>query len=200
MRLFRRRTDLKKLKTISAASALLACCVALSGTASGQAVQKQYVADFGAAFTQATVTKAQSGLFGLDISMGKMLTNNLSVGLALGYDVVSFQKVEGIYQRFAIFPILAKAKYYFTIAPLMQLHASAAGGMYQMVPHLGVDPVGGVWSAQTKPGGSVGIGFDYWRFGTSGLGAEFEYNFIDSGTEDLFSYFAFRVNYSIFKM
>lgn len=191
---------MKKLRTISAASALFACCLALSGTAFGQAVQKQYVADFGAAFTQATVTKAQNGLFGLDISTGKMLTNSLSVGLALGYDVVSFQKVDGIYERFTVLPILAKAKYYFTIAPLLQLHASAAGGVYQMVPHLGVDPIGGVGSSRTKPGGSVGIGFDYWLLGRSGLGAEFEYNFIDSGAENLFSYFALRVNYSIIKM
>ena len=188
------------LQTIRVTSAILACCGVFSGTALAQPVQKQYVADFGAAFTQATVTKAQTGFFGLDISTGKMLTNNLSVGLATGYDVVSFQKVEGIYQRLAIIPVLAKAKYYLTVAPLMQLHATAAGGVYQMVPHLGVDPVGGVWNSKTKPGGSVGIGFDYWRLGTSGLSAEFEYNFLDSGGEGLFSYFAMRVSYSIIKM
>jgi hypothetical protein len=129
-----------------------------------------------------------------------MFTNSLSVGLATGYDIVSFQKANDIYERLAVVPLLVKAKYYLTVAPLMQVHAAAAGGVYRMVPHLGINPVGGVWSAQTKPGGLVGLGFDYWLFGTSGVGAEFEYNFVDSGAEDLFSYFAFRVNFSIIKM
>ncbi|MFA4948233.1 MAG: hypothetical protein WC674_06980 [Candidatus Krumholzibacteriia bacterium] len=191
---------MKTLKTFSIAGALLLCCAVYSGTASGQAVQKQYVADFGAAFTQATVTKARTGMLGLDLSVGKMLTNGLSVGLAIGYDVASFQKNEGIYARIAIAPVLAKAKYYFTIAPAMQLHAIVAGGAYQTIPHLGTDPIGGISKAGLHPGGSIGVGFDYWRFGRQGLGAEFEYNFFDSGTEDLFSYFALRLNYSIIKM
>jgi len=192
--------DLKTLKTLSIAGALLLCCAVYSGTASGQAVQKQYIADFGAAFTQATATKAQRGMLGLDLSAGKMFTNSLSVGLAIGYDVVSFQKYEGIYARLAIVPLLAKAKYYFTIAPAMQLHAALAGGAYQTLPHLGTDPIGGVSKAELNPGGSLGVGFDYWFLGSQGLGAEFEYNFFDSGAEDLFSYFSFRVNYSIIKM
>jgi hypothetical protein len=160
------------------------------------------VADFGLAFTQATVTKAQRGFLGADISMGKMLTNNLSVGLAIGYDVVSFQKIDDIYQRLAVVPILARAKYYLTVAPLMQVHASAAGGVYRMVPHLGIDKLGGVWEAETKPGGSFGLGFDYWFLGRSGIGAEFEYNVMgaDSQDDNYFSYFAIRVSYSIVKM
>jgi hypothetical protein len=192
--------ELKTLKTLSIAGALFLCCAVYSGPASGQAVQKQYVADFGAAFTQATVTKAQTGLLGLDLSAGKMFTNSLSAGLAIGYDIVSFQENEGIYERLAIVPILAKAKYYFTIAPAMQLHAIVAGGAYQAIPHLGTDPIGGISEAGLHPGGSLGVGFDYWFLGSQGLGAEFEYNFFDSGAEDLFSYFAFRVNYSIIKM
>ena len=78
--------------------------------------------------------------------------------------------------------------------------AAAAGGVYQMVPHLGIDPVGGVWDSKTRPGGSAGVGFDYWLLGTRGISAEFEYNFLDSGGEDIFSYFAMRVSYSIIKM
>jgi len=191
---------LKITKTISIAGVLLACCIACSGTTFGQALQKQSVLDLGAAFTQATVTKAQTGLVGLDISAGRMLTNNLSLGLATGYDVVSYMKQEGIYQRLAIVPLLAKARYYFTIGPSMQLHASAAGGAYQMLPHLGIDPIGGVWKSDTRPGGSIGFGFDYWLFGTSGLGMEFEYNFFDSGGPDIFSYFALRANFSLIKM
>lgn len=188
------------LRTMKVAGAILACCAVFSGTAFGQAIQKQYVADFGAAFTQATVTKAQRGLIGLDISTGKMVTNNLSVGLAIGYDVVSYQKAEGINERLAIIPFLAKAKYYFTLAPLMQIHAVVGGGAYQMLPHLGIDPVGGVWKSEIKAGGVAGVGFDYWLMGNQGIGAEFEYNFFDSGATSLFSYFAFRVNYSIIKM
>jgi len=192
--------ELKTLKTLSLAGALLLCCAVFSGTASGQALKKQYVADFGAAFTQATVTKAQTGMLGLDLSAGKMFTNSLSAGLAIGYDIVSFQQNEGIYERLAVVPILAKAKYYFTIAPAMQLHAIAAGGAYQTIPHLGTDQIGGISEAGMHAGGSLGVGFDYWFLGSQGLGAEFEYNFFDAGTEDLFSYFAFRVNYSIIKM
>lgn len=192
--------ELKTTKTLSIAGAFLLCCAVYSGTASGQAVQKQYVADFGAAFTQATVTKAQRGMLGLDISVGKMFTSSLSAGLAVGYDVVSFQKNEGIYARLAIVPVLAKAKYYFTIAPAMQVHAALAGGVYQMVPHLGTDQIGGISEAGLHPGGSLGVGFDWWLFGRQGLGAEFEYNFFDSGAENLFSYFSFRVNYSIIKI
>ena len=188
------------LRTMKVAGAILACCAVFSGTAFGQAIQKQYVADFGAAFTQATVTKAQRGLIGLDISTGKMVTNNLSVGLAIGYDVVSYQKAQGIDERLAIIPFLAKAKYYFTLAPLMQIHAVVGGGAYQMLPHLGIDPVGGVWKSEIKAGGVAGVGFDYWLMGNQGIGAEFEYNFFDSGAPSLFSYFAFRVNYSIIKM
>jgi hypothetical protein len=185
---------------ISVATALVVCCAVAPASVSGQAIGKQYVADFGAAFTQATVTKAQSGLFGVDIATGKMLTNNLSVGLALGYDIVSYQKTEGIYERLAIVPILAKAKFYVTVAPLMQVHAIVAGGAYRSVPHLGVDAVGGVWKSEVKAGGAAGVGFDYWFLGTKGIGAEFEYNFFDAGQDQLFSYFAFRVNYSIIKM
>jgi hypothetical protein len=192
--------DLKTLQTLSTAGALLLCCAVFSSTASGQAARKQYVADFGAAFTQATVTKAQRGLLGLDLSAGKMFTNSLSLGFAVGYDITSFQKYEGIYARLAIVPILVKAKYYFTIAPPMQLHAMLGGGVYQAIPHLGTDQIGGISKAELKPGGLLGIGFDYWFLGSQGLGAEIEYNFLDTGGEDLFSYFAFRVNYSLIKM
>jgi hypothetical protein len=191
---------LKTLKTIGVVGAIFSCCAACSGAAFAQAVQKQFVLDFGAAFTQATVTKAQMGLVGFGISAGKMLTNNLSLGLGMSYDTVSYQKIDGVYERLSIVPILARAKYYFTIAPLLQVHALAAGGVYQMVPHLGITPVGGVRESKMNAGGSLGIGFDYWFLGTHGLGAEFEYNFLDSGAENLFSYFALRVNYSITKM
>jgi hypothetical protein len=212
--------ELKTIKTLSIAGALILCCAVYSGTASGQTVRKQYVADIGAAFTQATVTKAQMGMMGLDLSAGRMFTGNLSAGFTVGYDIVSYRKNEGIYERLAIVPILAKAKYYFTLSPSMELHAMAAGGVYQTIPHLGTDVIGGVSRAELNPGGSVGVGLDWWIFGSQGLGVEFEYNFIDMnhrfdvhksfpyirtqsrsmGDDALFSYFSVRLNYSIIKM
>jgi hypothetical protein len=192
--------DLKTLRTLSIVGALLLCCAVYSGTASAQAVQKQFVADFGAAYTQATVTKAQGGMLGIDISIGRMFTNNLSAGLAVGYDVVSYRQNNDIYERLAVLPILAKAKYYLTIAPSMQLHAALAAGAYQTLPHLGTDEIGGVSESDLHFGGGAGIGFDYWMFGDMGLGAEFEYNFFDAGAEDLFSYFALRLNFIVIRM
>ena len=192
--------NLKRIVAISCV--FLLCSIAAAGAGNCQPMAKQLVADFGGAFTQATVTKAQLGFVGLDLQTGRMLTNNISVGLAAGYDIVSFQKVAGIYERLAVVPILAKARYYLTIAPLMQLHASVAAGVYQSVPHLSVNPIGGVWDADIRPGGAAAIGFDYWFLGTKGLGAELEYNFFDSGSSksSLFSYFAVRVNFSIIKL
>ena len=191
--------DLKTLRTLSIAGALLLCCAVYSGTASAQAVQKQFVADFGAAYTQATVTKAQGGMLGIDVSIARMFTNNLSAGLAIGYDIVSYRQNGDIYERLAVIPVLAKAKYYFTIAPSMQLHAALAAGGYQTLPHLGTDAVGGVTESKLNFGVGAGAGFDYWAFGTMGLGAEFEYNFFDTGAEDLFSYFAIRLNFIVLR-
>jgi hypothetical protein len=192
--------DLKTLQTLSTAGALFLCCAVCSGTASAQPAQKQYVADFGVAFTQATVVKAQRGLVGLDIAAGRMFTRNLSLGFGVGYDVASFQREEGIYARLAIVPILAKVRYYFDIGPAMQLHASLAGGAYQTIPHFGTDQIGGITKAGLSPGGSFGVGFEYWFLGSQGLGAEFEYNFFDAGAPDIFSYFAVRVNYCLVRM
>lgn len=190
---------MKTIRTFSIAGALLLCCAVYSGTASAQAVQKQFVADFGAAYTQATVTKAQGGMLGLDLTIARMFTNNLSAGLAVGYDVVSYRQYNDIYERLAVLPILAKAKYYFTIAPSMQLHAALAAGGYQTLPHLGTEAVGGVTEAKLNFGGGVGVGFDYWCFGSMGLGAEVEYNFFDTGAEDLFSYLALRLNFIVLR-
>jgi len=188
------------LKPISVVSAVLLCSAVLSGAVFGQALQKQYVADFGAAFTQATVTKAQMGLIGIDLQVGKMLTNNISVGIATGFDVVSYQHLNEIYERLTMMPLLAKAKYYYTFAPGMQVYGSVAAGIYKSIPHLTTDPIGGIWNAETDPGGAAGVGVNYWFMGTQGLGVEFEYNFFDTGGESLFSYFAIRLNYSIIKM
>jgi hypothetical protein len=161
---------------------------------------KQMVAEFGLAYAQATVSGAPSGLVGFDLQTGKMLTNNLSVGLGIGYDIVSFNKVGGIYQRLAIIPILAKAKYYFNIAPLMQVHASAAAGAYKTLPHLATGSIGGVSASKIKAGGSAGAGFDYWFMGTKGIGAEVEYNVFPYSNGKRFSYLVVRVNLIMIKL
>lgn len=187
-------------RVILLSSAFFLCCSVGAGSVNGQPMAKQLVADFGAAYTQAMVSGAPSGLFGLDLQSGKMLTNSLSVGFAVGYDIVSFEKTGGIYERLAIVPILAKAKYYFTIAPLMQVHASLAGGAFKTIPHLTTRSIGGISDAEVRAGGTVGAGFDYWLMGTKGIGGEIEYNAFPTGHGKLFSYFAVRVNFSIIKL
>ncbi len=190
--------NLKRIIVLS--SSFLLCCSVGAGSVNGQPVAKQLVANFGIAYTQATVSGAPSGLIGLDLQSGKMLTNSLSVGFAVGYDVVAFKKTGGIYERLAIIPILAKAKYYFTIAPLMQVHASLAGGAFKTLPHLTTEPIGGISDAEVKVGGTVGAGFDYWFMGMKGIGGEIEYNAFPTGHGKLFSYLAVRVNFSIIKL
>jgi hypothetical protein len=181
-------------------SAFLLCCSIGAGQAHGQPMAKQLVGNFGVAFTQATVSGAKTGFAGLDLYTGKMLTNGIALGIAVGYDIVSFNKVGGIYQRFAVIPILAKAKYNLNIAPLMQVHASVAGGAFNTVPHLATGSLGGISDNEIKPGGSVGAGFDYWMMGTKGLGGEIEYSLFPAGGGKLFSYFAVRLNLSFTKL
>ncbi|RJR30204.1 MAG: hypothetical protein C4574_02580 [Candidatus Latescibacterota bacterium] len=192
-----------KAATIIAAGALI--CAALPATAFSQATRNQYVADFGLGFAQATVRKAQMGFAGLDLQVGKMLTNSISVGLSTGFDICSFRAVEypdggTVYERLGVIPILAKARYNLNVAPLAHIYASVAAGAYQTVPHLNTTPIGGVWKSGLHPGGAASIGFDYYLFGMQGIGAEFEYNFFDSDSDELFSYFAVRLKYSIIKM
>lgn len=189
----------------SLASTVVAFLIMLSNPVLSQPLKGQYVADFGGAFTQATVVKAQMGLAGVDVQLEKMLTNNISLGLETGFDVCSFKSVqtssgEKIYERLAVIPILAKARFCFNAAPLTQVYAGLAAGAYQTVPHLGTVPVGGVQNAGIHAGGSGSVGFSYYFLGSKAIGAEFEYHFFDVGSEELFSYFAVRVNYSILKM
>ncbi len=196
---------MKSLKSISIVGAGALLVAALSAAACAQPIQNQYVADFGAAFTQATVRKAQTGFAGIDIQVGKMLTNNISVGLSTGYDVCSFRSLtyeggESIYERLGVIPILAKIRFGFAIAPLTQVYASVAGGAYQTVPHLSTTPIGGVWQSGIHPGAAGAVGFNYFFRGMQGLGAEFEYHFFDSDGDELFSYFAVRLNYTLIKM
>ncbi len=196
---------MKIAKTLSIVVAGALLGAALPAVAFTQALQNQYVADFGVAFTQATVEKAQMGLAGIDIQVGKMITNSLSVGVSTGFDICSFRSVEypggsSVYERLGVIPVLLKTRYYLTVAPLMQIYASVAGGAYQTVPHLNTTPIGGVWESGLHPGGAGAVGFTYDFLGTQGIGFEFEYHFFDVGSDELFSYFAARINYTFIKI
>jgi len=171
----------------------------LPSIASAQGQKGQFVIDNGVGFHQATVTKAQMGLVGFDLQAGRLLTPNLLVGIMAGYDIVSFKKEGEHYNRFAVIPLLLKAKYFVNLGPRFQLHATAAGGVYTTVPHVGAEPIGSIWYATHKPGGSVGVGFDFWYLLIQGIGAEFEYHFFPTDEDELFSYFSMRVNYSLIK-
>jgi len=174
-------------------------CITLTGSVHGQATNKQYVAKVGAAFTQATVTNAQTGLFGLDLFVGKMLTNNLCLGLGVGHDIVSYRKVDSYHERLIIIPALVKAKYYINISPRLQLYASAAGGVYRASPHLNTEPIGDISYTTNQPGGAVGFGIDYWFLLLQGVGVSFEYHFFNTDEESIFSFFALRLDYCFIK-
>jgi hypothetical protein len=170
-----------------------------TGTADAQVQKDYFVLDFGAAYTQATVVNAKRGFIGLDIFAGKMLTNNLCLGFSSGYDVVSFEKVGESTERLAMIPLLVKAKYYFNVAPMMQFWCSLGVGAYRSVPHLIDEPIGGIWFSGNHYGGSLGIGFDYWFLLTQGVGIAYEYHFCSTEPGDIFSYFALRVDYCMFR-
>lgn len=164
-----------------------------------QVQKNQFIIDNGIGFNQATVTKAEMGLVGMDLQAGKMLTQNLLIGIMAGYDIVSFKKIDPRYDSFAVIPFLVKAKYFINLGPRFQLHASAAGGVYTTLPHVGAKPVGDIWYATHKPGGSLGVGIDFWYLLIQGVGAELEYHFFPTDESSIFSYFSFRVNYSLIK-
>ena len=145
------------------------------------------------------------GLAGIDIQVGKMVSNALSVGVETGFDVCSFRSVEypggnTVYERLGVIPVLLKARYHFNVAPLTQVYGSLAGGVYQTVPHLNTTPIGGVWDSGLHAGGAGAVGFTYYFLATQGIGFEFEYHFFDADSDELFSYFAARINYSLIKM
>lgn len=185
--------------TIAGIAIFALCLIAVNGAANGQATRKRYVLDFGAAFTQATVSKARTGLLGLDMYAGKMLTSNLCVGVGTGYDIVSFYGLGETKERLAMIPILAKIKFYFTLSPMLQVYASAGGGVYRAQPHLSATPIGDIWYATNQPGGAVGFGASYWFLLTQGIGLSFEYHFLTTDADNIFSYFAMRLDYSIIK-
>ena len=190
---------MKMKSTILGITFLSIICITFTGGAYGQATNKQYVAEFGAAFTQATVTNARTGFFGLDLFAGKMLTNNLCLGLSIGHDIVSYRKIEDYHERLTVIPALVKAKYFINIGPRLQLYTSVGGGVYRASPHLTTEPIGDIRYTTNQPGGAVGFGIDYWFLLLQGVGVSFEYHFFNTDEESIFSFFAFRLDYCFIK-
>jgi hypothetical protein len=174
------------------------CWLMLPELVLGQATDGQFVADFGVAYTKATAEEAQAGFVGLDIFAGKMLTNNICLGLSAGVDIASYEKVGDYHSRLIIIPVLAKAKYYLTLGPMIQVYVSAGGGAYIASPHT-ITPIGSIEESSTTMGGSVGLGIDYWFLLLQGVGFSFEYHMFDTEGGDLFKYYAARIEYSIIK-
>jgi len=176
----------------------------------GQANAGKAVVYIGGSLNKALPDGAENGFVGLDMFAGKMITNNLCLGAFFGYDVVHYYKYtvtsspeEGggdFTQRLSIIPILFKARYYYSISPMMQVHAQAGIGAYNTIAVLGGDHIGGVYKNDLRPGGSIGIGFDYWFLLTTGVTFEFEYHaFTTDADAGTFDYIQFRVDYSIIK-
>ena len=171
----------------------------MPGLAQGQASKGQFIVDFGVAFTQATVDDAATGALGIDIFAGKMMTSGLCLGLSAGGDIVSYEKIGDYHSRLAVLPLIVKARYYITFNRMLQAHASLAGGVYYISPHLAEGSIGGVRYSMNQPGGSVGIGIDYYFLLTQGVTFELEYHMFNTDNDGMFGYFAARVNYSLIK-
>jgi hypothetical protein len=190
---------LKSKGLLSVTVIALLFCLFITDSAKGQARLDQYICDFGAAFTQATTTNARRGFIGVDIFAGKMITNNICLGVTVGHDIVSWRNIDTLKERMAVVPFLIKTKYFIDISPMIQLYASAGAGVYRTIPHLSTKPIGDIWFAGNHPGGSVGIGVDYWFLLMQGVGFAFEYNLFDTDGDEIFSYFAVRVDYCFIK-
>ncbi|MBN1164657.1 MAG: outer membrane beta-barrel protein [Candidatus Krumholzibacteriota bacterium] len=196
-----------RMKNVISGVVLLLFCLTAATAAHGQANANKAVFHFGAGYYQAQVDNAETGFFGADLYAGKMITNSLCLGLACGYNIVHYYSYDVINSRtgetqsfsekLSIIPILAKAKYYFTISPMVQMYGGLGAGYYRSIPALGDHPVGGIKESLTHAGGSVSIGLDYWFLLTTGVGFEFEYHIF--GKEDHFKYWALRVDYCLIK-
>lgn len=184
--------------------------ISLTGSAWAQANSGKAVIHFGGSYNKAMITDAQSGFFGIDVYAGKMLTNTLCGGFSSGYDIVHYHSYDfndivtgeptKFTERIAVIPVLAKAKYYVTLSPMVQIYGGLAAGAYKVIPTLGGLEVGDIKESSIRPGGSVSIGLDYWFLLTTGVGFEFEYHMFstpDGG--DLFKYWSLRVDYSLIK-
>lgn len=176
----------------------------------GQANSGKAVIYIGGSFNKALPDGAENGFFGIDMFAGKMVTNNLCLGAHFGVDVVHYYKYTvssstdeggGDYtERLSVIPILFKARYYYSFSTMFQVHAQAGIGVYNTISNLGGNHIGGISGNDMRPGGSLGIGFDYWFLLTTGVTFELEYHaFTTEGDAGTFDYVQFRVDYSIIK-
>ncbi len=176
----------------------------------GQANSGKAVIYIGGSYSKALPDGAENGFFGLDFYAGKMLTNNLCLGAYFGMDIVHYYKYTvsssadeggGDYtERLSVIPITLKARYYHSFSTMFQVHAQVGVGVYNTIARLGGGCVGGVCGNGTRPGGSIGIGFDYWFLLTTGVTFELEYHaFTTEGDAGIFDYVQLRVDYSIIK-
>ena len=181
----------------SIAGMTLVLIIMAAGPVLGQANSNKGVIHLGGSFNQPFVDDADSGFFGLDIFAGKMVTNNLCLGIRSGYDIVSYQSYSnGIIKQLGIIPFQIRAKYYHSFSLMLQTYGSLGAGVFRTQNQLGGLEVGSVKSAANCPGGSISIGLDYWFLLTTGVGFELEYNLFkvpDGG--DMFSYLSARVTY-----
>lgn len=184
-------------------------CLSISGAAYGQANSGKAVLHFGANFSKSQVDDAGSGFFGGDLFAGKMITNNICLGFFAGYDIIHNESIDMIdeitqdnvtfKERLAVIPFQVKAKYYFTLSPMLQMYGGVGGGVYRAIPSLGGNSIGTIRSACNSPGGSVSLGIDYWFLLTTGVGFEFEYHMFNVPEGDLYKYWQVRVDYSLIK-
>ena len=189
-----------KTKAILSLSGILVLfCLVLTGPAHGQATDGQFVIHMGAAYAKTTEENADSGFFGIDIFAGKMITNNICIGVGVGYDIAHYSGKGDLKERLALIPMTAKALYFVNFGPMLQMYVSAAGGVYRAMPHLAGGKIGDIGYTTNQPGGSVGIGLDYWFLLTTGVGFGFEYHTFKTDGDDLFSYFTARVDYTLIK-
>ena len=176
----------------------------------GQANSGKAVIYLGGSYSKALPDGAENGFFGFDMFGGKMVTNNLCLGAYFGFDIVHYYKYMvpsavdqggGEYTEWlGVVPILFKARYYYSFSTMVQVHAQAGIGVYNTISRLGGNHVGGITGNDLRPGGSIGIGFDYWFLLTTGVTFELEYHaFTTDGDAGTFDYFQFRVDYSIIK-
>jgi hypothetical protein len=176
-------------------SITVALIIMVTSPVLGQANANKGVIHIGGSFNQPFVDDADSGFFGLDIFTGKMVTNELCIGIRSGYDIVSYQKyTNGVNKQLGVIPLQIRARYYHSFSVMLQTYGSLGAGVFRTQNGLGGLEVGSIKSAANCPGGSISIGLDYWYLLTTGIGFELEYNLFkvpDGG--DMFSYLSARV-------
>ncbi len=176
----------------------------------GQANSGKAVIYIGGSYNKAMVDDAQNGFFGIDMFAGKMITNELCLGISSGYDIVHNYKYTvssdpdkgggDFTETLSVIPVLLKARYYFSINRMMQVNVQAGAGVYKTISRLGGNSVGRISGNETRPGGSIGIAFDYWFLLTTGVSFEFEYHaFTMPGGGTVFKFWQARVDYGIIK-